>query len=88
MFKQQSEAAKILFLQIFVLLVPLVFPVNIIYNFIAGKTQCVSFGCSNNSGANDVQMDGFVLYEKSLFKMLKLLLTIVSVHCGINHPQK
>ena len=33
-------------------------------DFNAGKTQLVSFGLSNNAGANDVKMDGSVLEEK------------------------
>ena len=34
-------------------------------DFNAGKTQLVSFDWSNNTGAIDVKMDGFVLEEKS-----------------------
>ena len=41
-------------------------------NLNAGKTQLVSFDWSNNTGAIDVKMDGFVLEEKSSFKMLGL----------------
>ena len=41
-------------------------------NFNAGKTQLVSFDRSNNNGSNDVKLDGFVLEEKSSFKMLRL----------------
>ena len=41
-------------------------------DFIAGKTQVVSFNQSNNTGASDVKMDGSVLEEKSSFKMLGL----------------
>ena len=41
-------------------------------DFNAGKTQLVSFGWSNNTGAIDVKMDGSVLQEKSSFKMLGL----------------
>ena len=41
-------------------------------DFNAGKTQLVSFGWSNNTGAVDVSMDGSVLEEKSSFKMLGL----------------
>ena len=37
-----------------------------------GKTQLVSFDWSNNNGSIDVKMDGFVLEEKSSFKMLGL----------------
>ena len=33
-------------------------------NFNVGKTQLVSFGRSNNSGATDVKMDRSVLEEK------------------------
>ena len=39
-------------------------------DFNAGKTQLVSFDRSNNNGSIDVKMDGFVLEEKSSFKML------------------
>ena len=41
-------------------------------DFIAGKTQLVSFDCFNNNGYIDVKMDGSVLEEKSSFKMLGL----------------
>ena len=41
-------------------------------DFNARKTQLVSFGQSNNTGAIDVKMDGSVLKEKSSFKMLGL----------------
>ena len=41
-------------------------------DFNAGKTQLVSFDWSNNNGSIDVKMDGFVLEEKSSFKMLGL----------------
>ena len=41
-------------------------------DFIAGKTQLVSFDQSNNTGAIDVKMDGLILEEKSYFKMLGL----------------
>ena len=41
-------------------------------DFSAGKTQLVSFDRSNNTGAIDVKMDGSILEEKSLFKMLGL----------------
>ena len=41
-------------------------------DFNAGKTQLVSFDQSNNNGSIDVKMDGFVLEEKSSFKMLGL----------------
>ena len=37
--------------------------------FNVGKAQLVSFDRSNNSGAIDVKMDGFVLEEKSSLKM-------------------
>ena len=36
-------------------------------DLIAGKTQLVSFNCSNNTGAIDLEMDGSVLEEKHLF---------------------
>ena len=39
-------------------------------DFNAGKTQLVSFDLSNNNGSIDVKMDGFILEEKSSFKML------------------
>ena len=38
----------------------------------SGKTQLVSFDLSNNTGAIAVKMDGFILEEKSSFKMLGL----------------
>ena len=41
-------------------------------DFNAGKTQLVSFGRSNNTGAIDAKMDGSVLEEKSSFKVLGL----------------
>ena len=41
-------------------------------DFNAGKTQLVSFGRSNNTGASDMKMDGSVLEVKSSFKMLGL----------------
>ena len=41
-------------------------------DFNAWKTQLVSFDQSNNSGSIDVKMDGYVLQEKSTFKMLSL----------------
>ena len=41
-------------------------------HFIAGKTQPVSFDRCNNNGSIDVKMDGFLLEEKSSFKMLGL----------------
>ena len=41
-------------------------------DFNAGKTQLVSFDPSNNTGAVDLKMDGFVLEEKSSFKMMGL----------------
>ena len=41
-------------------------------DFSAGKTQLVSFDRSKNTGAIDVKMDGFVLEEKTSFKMLGL----------------
>ena len=37
-------------------------------DFNAGKTQLVSFDRSNNTGAIDVKMDGFVLEEKHLLR--------------------
>ena len=41
-------------------------------DFNTGKTRLVSFDQSNNTGAIDLKMDGFVLEEKSSFKMLGL----------------
>ena len=41
-------------------------------DFNAGKTQLVSFEQSNNTGANDLKMDGSVLDKKLSFKMLWL----------------
>ena len=41
-------------------------------DFNAVKTQLVLFDWSNNTGSLDVKMDGFVLEEKSSFKMLGL----------------
>ena len=41
-------------------------------DFNAGKTQFVSFDCSNNTGAIDVKIDGSVLEEKPSFQMLGL----------------
>ena len=41
-------------------------------DFIAGKTQLVSFDWFNNNGSIDVKMDRSVLEEKSSFKMLGL----------------
>ena len=41
-------------------------------DFNAGKTQLVSFDQPKNTGAIDVKMDGYVLEEKSSFKMLGL----------------
>ena len=41
-------------------------------DFNAEKTQLVSFDRSINNGSIDVKMDGFVLEEKSSFKMLGL----------------
>ena len=38
----------------------------------AGKTQLVSFEWSNNTSDIDMKMDGFVLDEKSSFKILDL----------------
>ena len=39
-------------------------------DFNAGKTQFVSFECSNNNGSTDLKMDGFVTEEKASFKSL------------------
>ena len=41
-------------------------------DFNAGKTQLASFDRSNNTGAIDVKIDGFLLEEKASFKMLVL----------------
>ena len=40
--------------------------------FNAGKTQLVSFDHSNNTGATDVKMDGYVLEGNLSFNMLRL----------------
>ena len=45
---------------------------KLLVDFNAGKTQLVSFNQSNNTGAIDVKMDGFVVEEKLSFKMLGL----------------
>ena len=37
-------------------------------DFDAGKTQLVSFDQSNNTGAIDVKMDGYVLEENHLLR--------------------
>ena len=39
-------------------------------DFSIGKTQFVSFNCSNSSGAIGTKMNGFVLEEKSSLKIL------------------
>ena len=41
-------------------------------DFNAGKSQLVSFNRSNNNGSIDLKMDGFVLEEKSSFKVFGL----------------
>ena len=41
-------------------------------DFNVAKAQLVSFDRSNNTGSNDMKMDGHVLEEKSSFKMLGL----------------
>ena len=41
-------------------------------DFNGGKTQLVLFDQSNSNGSIDMKMDGFVLEEKSSFKMLRL----------------
>ena len=41
-------------------------------DFNAGKIQLVSFDRPNNDGSIDVKKDGYVLEEKSSFKMLRL----------------
>ena len=41
-------------------------------DFNARKTHLVLFDWSNNNGSMDVKMDGFVLEEKSSFKILGL----------------
>ena len=41
-------------------------------DFNAEKTQLVSFHWSNNHGSIDLKMDGFVLEEKSSFKIQRL----------------
>ena len=42
-------------------------------DFNAGKTQLVLFDWFNSTGSIDVKMDGYVLEEKSSFKMLGLI---------------
>ena len=42
-------------------------------DFSVGKTKLVAFDRSNNTGAIDVKSGGFVLEEKSFFKMLDFL---------------
>ena len=42
-------------------------------DFSTGKTQLVSFDGFNNTGAIDLKMDGYVLEEKSSFKILGLI---------------
>ena len=44
----------------------------LLVDFIAGKTQLVSFDLSNNTGHVDMKMDGSVLEEKLSFKILGL----------------
>ena len=41
-------------------------------DFIARKTQLISIYKSSKSGTVDVKMDGYVLEDKSSFKMLRL----------------
>lgn len=45
---------------------------KLLVNFSAGKSRCVSFACSNNSYAIDVETDGSDVDEKSSSKMLGL----------------
>ena len=45
-----------------------------LFDFNAGKTQLVLFDWCNNNSSIYVKMDGFVLEEKSFFKMLGLTL--------------
>ena len=42
-------------------------------DYSAAKTQLVLFDRFNNTGATNVKMDGFVLEEKSSFRMLGLV---------------
>ena len=51
--------------------------------FNAGKTQLVSVDQSNNTGAIDVKMDGFVLEGKSFFKVLGLTFSS-KLNCSLN----
>ena len=46
---------------------------KLLVDFIAGKTQLVSFDRSNNTGAIDVKMDGSVLEGKSSVKIMGLI---------------
>ena len=50
-------------------------------DFNAGKTQLVLFDRSNNNGSIDAKVDGSVLKEKSLFKMLGLTFSS-KLDCG------
>ena len=43
-------------------------------DFNTGKTQLVSFDQSNNTGADDVEMDGSVLAEKPSFRIFFMML--------------
>ena len=45
---------------------------NWLVDFNAGKTQLVLFDRCNNNVSIDVKMGGFILEEKSSFKMLEL----------------
>ena len=56
-------------------------------DFNAGKTQLVLFDQSNNTGAIDMKMDGFVLEEKSSFKMLGLTFFYFFLNCYLAAPR-
>ena len=45
---------------------------KLLVDFSAGKTQLALLDWSNNTGANDVKMDGSVLEEDLSFKLLGL----------------
>ena len=57
-------------------------------DFNAGKTQLVSFNRSNNTGAFDVKTDGYVLEEKSCFKMLGLTYFFYIISIAKTAPKK
>ena len=50
----------------------MIYPRLLLVDFIAGKTQLVSFDLSNNTGAIDVKRDRSALEEKSSFRVMGL----------------